>query len=49
VTRIATSCEPSVIWLESNCPSFVDTWSLPPTTWYFSFDGPKIRRFPWPE
>jgi len=23
-------------------------WSLPPTTWYFSFDGPKMRSWPWP-
>jgi anion-transporting ArsA/GET3 family ATPase len=24
-------------------------WSLPPLTWYFSFEGPKIRSWPWPE
>ena len=24
-------------------------WSLPPRTWYFSFDGPKILNLPWPE
>ena len=35
------------------CPASVAAsrsviWSLPPMTWYFSFDLPKTRRWPWP-
>ena len=47
--RTATSSEPVVIWPASCAASRSVIWSLPPTTWYFSFDGPKTRNWPWPE
>lgn len=47
--RTATSSEPVVIWPASLAASRPVIWSLPPATWYFSFEGPKTRNWPWPE
>src|SRR5437588_6682129 len=44
--EIDTSSAPIVTWPESRRASSLGTWSFPPTTWYFSFDGPKL--FSWP-
>src|SRR3954471_1451497 len=45
---IATSSLPRETCEPSACVSRVGTWSLPPRTWYFSLDLPKIRRLPGP-
>jgi len=46
---IAVSSEPSTIWLARAWARRVGIWSFPPRTWYFSFEGPKIRSWPCPE
>lgn len=49
-SRTATSSWPRRICaapMRAARPSAI--WSLPPVTWYFSFDGPKIRSWPCPE
>ena len=45
----ATSSVPVAIWPGRACAMRSVSWSLPPATWYFSFDGPKMRSWPWPE
>ena len=46
---IAVSSMPSEIWPASRFASSHGTWSLPPWTWYFSFEGPNVWNWPWPE
>ena len=46
--RTATSSDPVVIWPARAAASRSDIWSLPPATWYFSFEAPKRRRLPGP-
>ena len=46
--RTATSSDPVVICPGSAAASRSVIWSLPPATWYFSFEAPKRRRLPWP-
>jgi amino acid transporter len=40
---------PSWIWPAKVLASRCTIWSLPPRTWYFSLEGPKIRSWPCPE
>ena len=47
VSRTAVSMWPRLIDAWPIAPARPSTiWSLPPRTWYFSFDGPKIRSWP---
>ena len=46
--RTATSSDPVVICPGSAAASRSVIWSLPPATWYFSFEAPKRRRLPGP-
>ena len=45
---IATSSEPVVTCDATSDARREATWSLPPRTWYCSFDFPKVRNWPGP-